>query len=190
MSKTDLHAPFNTFSGTIGKLVYRVVDGKTIVSQRPKRRNVPPSEAALAHQQNFKRASRWAKVTLLDEEKGPFYKALGKKRKITAYAAAVSDFLKPPALEELDLSGYAGHAGDRISFIATDQGSVANATVTILDWDKTVLESGSAVENGPGSGIWTYTALNTLPAGLTVGINVKVSDHPGNTAELAEEKAL
>jgi len=190
MSKTDIHAPFNTFSGTIGKLVYREVDGKTIVALRPKRRKGPPSEAALAHQQRFKRASRWAKAVLLDDEKAPFYRALGKKMKITAYAAAMSDFLKSPTIEELDLSFYAGQAGQRIKFTAEDNGSVVNAMVTISDGDTHVFESGQATEVDPGTGYWTYGAITTIPAGTHVTVTVKVSDRPGNVVELTEEKAL
>lgn len=190
MSKTDVHAPFNTFSGTIGKLVYREVNGKTIVSLRPKRRKGPQSQAALAHQRNFARASRWATAVLQDEESGPFYQALGKKREISARAAAISDFLKPPTLEALDLSEYNGRAGDRIQFTANDNVGIENAMVTISDGDTFVFESGQAVEDEPGMGDWTYTALNTIPGGTAVTISVKVSDRPGNVVEVTEEKAL
>ena len=189
MSKTDVHAPFNTFSGTIGKLVYRNVRGRTIVALRPKRKG-PPSEAALAYQQHFTRGSRWAKAALLDEEKGPFYQALGKKMEISAYAAAMSDFLKVPSLEALDLSGYAGKVGNRIYFEASDNGGLVKAYVTIGDGKSLVYEGGNAVEVEPGTGYWMYTARTAIQAGTPVVINVEVADRPRNVVELTEEKTL
>jgi hypothetical protein len=35
-----------------------------------------------------------------------------------------------------------------------------------------------------------YTAASAIPGGTTVTINVKVSDRPGNTVEVTQEKAL
>ena len=191
MSKVEMHAPFTTFSGTIGKLVYRNVRGKTIVAMRPTRKG-PPSEAALAYQQHFTRGSRWAKAALLDEEKGPFYQALGKKMEISAYAAAMSDFLKRPSLEALDLSEYAGQAGDHIYFMASDNGGVVKAMVTIEYENGNVFENGWAVEVGPGTGYWAYTVQSALPApaGATLRVKASASDRPGNTVEVIEEISL
>ena len=151
MSRVEMHAPFTTFSGTIGKLVYRKVKGKTIVTVKPDA-NRPLSEAEVAHRQDFAQAAAWAKAALQDKELRPFYEALGKQRDIPARAAAISDFLKRPALEALDLSEYTGQAGDRIYFMANDNVGVTDATITISDGDQTVLESGQAVEVDGGTG--------------------------------------
>jgi len=119
-----------------------------------------------------------------------FYEALGKQRDIPTRAAAVSDFLKRPTLEALDLSEYIGQAGDPIYFMASDNGGLVDATVIIGDGIKAVIETGMAVEVDTGTGYWMYTAQSSIPAGTTVAINVKVSDRPGNTVEVSGEKAL
>ena len=189
MSTVELHAPFTTFSGTIGKLVYRKVRGRTIVAVKPDA-NRPLSQAEVAHRQDFAQAATWAKAALQDEELRPFYEALGKQREISARAAAISDYLKRPTLEALDLAEYAGQAGDHIYFMASDNAGLVNAMVTIGDGNGTVFESGPAVEVEPDTGYWMYTAKNDLQVGSTIMINVKGSDRPGHSVEVTEEKAL
>ena len=189
MSRVELHAPFTTFSGTIGKLVYRKVRGKTIVAVKPDA-DRPLSQAEVAHRQDFAQAATWAKAALQDEELRPFYEALGKQRNIPARAAAVSDYLKRPTLEGLDLAEYAGQAGDHIYFMASDNGGLVEATVAIGDGNGTVYESGAAVEIDADTGYWMYDAQSAIPAGTTVTVNVKVSDRPGNIVEVTEEKAF
>jgi len=189
MSRVEMHAPFTTFRGTIGKLVYRKYKGRTVVALKPDA-DRPLSQAEITHRQDFAQAAAWAKTALLDEELRPFYEALGKQRDIPARAAAVSDFLKRPSLEALDLSEYTGQTGDPIYFMTNDNGGVANALVTISDEDGTVLESGEASEVDPGMGYWMYTTQCAIPGGILVLINVKVSDRPGNIAEVTDQKAL
>jgi hypothetical protein len=189
MSTVELHAPFTTFSGTIGKLVYRKVRGRTIVALKPDA-DRPLSQAEVAHRQDFAQAAAWAKAALQDEELRPFYEALGKQREIPARAAAISDFLKRPTLEALDLAEYAGQAGNPIYFMASDNAGLVDATVTITDGNETVFESGAAVEVEPDTGYWMYTTQSDLPAGTPATINVKVSDRPGNIVEASEEKVL
>jgi hypothetical protein len=189
MSRVEMHAPFTTFSGTIGKLVYRKYRGKTIVAVKPDA-NRPLSEAEAAHRQDFAQAATWAKTALQDEELRPFYEALGKQRDIPARAAAISDFLKRPSLEALDLSEYTGQAGDHIYFMASDNAGLVNAMVTIGDGNGSVYESGAAVEVEANTGYWMYNAQNSLGEGTTVVINVKASDRPGHSVEVTEQKAL
>jgi len=119
MSTVEMHAPFTTFSGTIGKLVYRKVRGRTIVAVKPDP-DRPLSQAEVAHRQDFAQAATWAKAAMQDDELRPFYEALGKQRDIPARAAAISDYLKRPTLEGLDLAEFTGQAGDRIYFMAGD----------------------------------------------------------------------
>jgi hypothetical protein len=189
MSTVELHAPFTHFSGTIGKLVYRKVRGKTVVAVKPDA-DRPLSQAEVAHRQDFAQAAAWAKAAMQDEALRPFYEALGKQREIPARAAAVSDFLKRPTLEELDLSEYAGQARDTIYFMASDNAGLVDATVTIGDGNGTVFESGAAVEVEAGTGYWMYTAQSDLPEGSLAAINAKVSDRPGNIVEVTEEKTF
>jgi len=148
------------------------------------------SQAEVAHRQDFAQAATWAKAALQDEELRPFYEALGKQREIPARAAAVSDYLKRPTLEGLDLSEYAGQVGDHIYFMASDNAGLVDAVVTIRDGNGTVFENGEAVEVEADTGYWMYDAQSAIPAGTTVAVNVRVSNRPGNTVEETQEKAL
>ena len=189
MSKVEMHAPFTHYSGTIGKLVYRKYRGRTIVSVKPDP-DRPLSQAQTAQRQDFTQAATWAKAAMQDEELRLFYEALGKKRDIPARAAAVSDFLKRPTLGALDLSEYAGQAGEPIYFMASDNVGVVDATVTITDGNGSVFESGAAVEVDANTGYWMYTAQSAIPEVSLAAISVRVSDRPGNTVEVNEEKAF
>jgi hypothetical protein len=199
MSTVGMHAPFTHYSGTIGKLVYRKYRGRTIVSVKPDA-DRPLSQAEVAHRQDFAQAAAWAKAALQDDELRPFYEALGKQRDIPAprparrsrggRAAAVSDFLKRPTLEALDLAEYTGQAGDPIYFMASDNAGLVDTMVEIGDGNGTVFESGAAVEVDEGTCYWMYTAQSALPAGTPIAVNVKVVDRPGNIVEVSEEKAL
>jgi len=189
MSTIEMHAPFTTFSGTIGKLVYRKYKGRTIVAMKPDP-DRPLSQAEVAHRQDFAQAAAWAKAALQDEELRPFYEALGKQRDIPARAAAVSDYLKRPTLEALDLSEYAGQAGDRIYFMASDNAGLVDAMVTIEYENGNIFENGMAVEVEPGTGYWMYTVQSALPTPATVLVKASVSDRPGNNVEVSEVKAV
>ena len=129
-------------------------------------------------------------AALQDEELRPFYEALGKQREIPARAAAVSDYLKRPTLEGLDLSEYTGQAGDRIYFMASDNVGLVDATVAIGDGNGTIFESGAAVEVDAETGYWMYTAQSDLGEEPLAAVKVSVSDRPGNTVEVSEEKAF
>ena len=191
MSKVEMHAPFTTFSGTIGKLVYRKVRGRTIVAVKPDP-DRPLSQAEVAHRQDFAQAATWAKAALQDEELRPFYEALGKQRDIPARAAAVSDFLKPTLARGAGPVGVCrpGRGPASISWQAITAAWSTRQSRS-RDGNGTVFESGAAVEVETGTGYWMYTAHSTLPASVTVAvINVKVSDRPGNTVEATDEKAL
>jgi len=103
----------------------------------------------------------------------------------------LADFLKRPSIEALDLSEYAGQAGGRIYFMASDNVGVTSALVAITNADGNLFERGVAVEVDAGTGYWMFTAQSSIPTGVTaVVINVRVSDRPGNVVELSEEKAL
>jgi hypothetical protein len=184
-----MHAPFRHYRGTIGDLVYRKVRGKTIVALK-RDADLPLKQGEAAHRQDFAEAATWATTALKDDELRQLYEELGEERNIPARAAAVSDFLKPPSIEGLDLSDYAGQAGNKIYFMATDNVGVINAPVKITDPAGTLFENGAAVEVEENMGYWMYTSTSTIPAGTQAVVSVLVSDRPKRIAEMTEEKAL
>ena len=186
MPKVEMHAPFTAYRGTIGKLVYRKVRGKTIVALKPDA-DRPVSQAEVAHRQDFARAAVWATSAMRNDEMRQIYEELGKERDIPARAVAISDYLVRPSIEPLDLSNYLGQVGQKIYFMAADNVGVVNAQVTISDELGNQFESGIAVELNDAPGFWMYTAMSTVPAGTDARIKVTVNDRPGNITEVTEE---
>lgn len=62
--------------GMLGdQLIFRTVNGRTIVSTKPKKPEVPPSPKQLAQRALFKLAREWAKEQLQDAELAAEWKA-------------------------------------------------------------------------------------------------------------------
>ena len=99
MSSVEMHAPFTHFRGTIGKLVYRKVKGKTVVALKPDA-DRPLSQAETAHRKSFTEAAEWATAALKNDEFRQTYEELGRERDIPTRAAAVSDYLVSPSIEQ------------------------------------------------------------------------------------------
>ena len=189
MSSVEMHPPFKHYRGTIGDLVYRKVKGRTIVAVRPDAdRQLKQAEAA--HRQDFAKAAAWATTILNDDEARHLYEEIGYERDIPARAAAVSDFLKPPFIEGLDLSDYAGQVGHKIFFVATDNVGVIDAQVKITDPSGALFENGAAVEVPETPGYWMYTAKSAIPAGTDAVVTVTVMDRPRHATIVSEEKSL
>ena len=91
---------------------------------------------------------------------------------------------------ELDLSNYAGSAGDKITFRTVDDFGVVSAQVAITKADGTVIESGSASETAPNSGSWSYTATQAVPPGTHVCVTATATDRPGGVGTGQAEKDL
>lgn len=167
-------------SGMFGrKMVFRQVFGRTIVAVAP----APPAGPGSAGQQKcrngFRDASRYAKAILLNPEYKALYASIAKPRHLTAYNAAVSDYLTPPQIHGIDASGYRGHTGDAIRIYATDNVKVTAVEVSITAPDGTRIEAGSALLQ-PGQAYWQYQAT-AHRAGLPgTRITVTASDLPGN----------
>jgi hypothetical protein len=102
----------------------------------------------------------------------------------------VADFFNAPAVDEVDLSGYTGAAGDAIVVRAHDDFEVIGVQVNITDANGQAIESGGAVESPAKSGRWVYTATAAVATGTSVRISVAASDRPGGKGEGTAEKTL
>ena len=172
------------FSGKLGnQLVLRSMNGQTILSNIPYRKNKKPVGKQIETCNRFRRASYWAKSVLSDPEMLAAYREKAGKG-LTAYNVAISDYLNPPVVSEINLSNYNGHAGDKILVTAKDDFRVRNVNVTIAGPGGKELEHG-ACKPGESGIYWHYTATTDTgnPEGLTVSAIAR--DYPGNTANLS-----
>ena len=92
MAKVTLHAPFDRFTGKIGKLSYRWMHGKQTVMKTPDMSKVKWSKAQKAERQRFRKAIAYAKQAMADPKVRAEYEKRGKKANRQPFRVAVSDF--------------------------------------------------------------------------------------------------
>lgn len=167
-------------SGKVGNmLVFSQRNGKTIVSQAPKK-SAEDSDKQKAHKEKFQKAVLYAKSALQDATLKGQYQEIANKRHLSAYNIAVADLLNAPKIEQIDLSAYHGQVGDVIKVRAYDDFKVVSVSVHIYNSDGVLVEEGNATEQGID---WVYTATtqNTDLSGDK--IIVRATDTPHNVSE-------
>jgi hypothetical protein len=185
MAKSNNNVVTYGLSGKIGDLlVFRQVDGKTIVSKMPEKPKTV-SEKQKAQRKRFQQAVIYAQAAIADPETKALYQVAAKKGK-KPVNVAVADFFNAPDIEQIDLSGYAGNVGDRIRIIASDDFAVKSVHVRITNADGSLVEEGNAVQSA--GNLWTYTATQNNDHLEGDKIVVSASDLPGNVTH--EEHTL
>ena len=176
MAKSRNNVVTYGLSGKVGDLlIFRQRDGQTIVSKVPQQ-SKSPSEKQIAQRKRFQQAVIYGKAAVDSPETGAQYKAAAKKGQIPLNVA-VADFFNAPDIQQVDLSGYAGAAGNRILIHVTDDFAVTSVRVGIVNTNGTV-EEGEAVQTV--GAVWTYTATENNDSLASSRITVSASDLPGN----------
>ena len=161
-----------------GQLVYRSVNGETIVSSRPERRRII-SETQKRQNTRFKYATVFAKYAIQDDMLGPIYAEAAARmiRYQNAYTLATADYMKAPEIGDILLEGEA--CGSTLLVEAYNQPQVAKVIIDILTEDARVVTSGEAslTDNGIQ---WKFVLTQDIPEGGSV--LVKAYDLPGNVA--------
>ena len=93
MAKVTLDAPFQRFTGRIGKLSYRWMHGQQTVMKTPDMSRVKWSKAQKANRGRFAEAIAYAKQAMADPKVRAQYEMLAKKADRQPFRVAVSDFL-------------------------------------------------------------------------------------------------
>lgn len=182
MAKTLLNSALKSIRGGLDAWVYRQYGDKLVVSPRPVHGG-PPTAAQATHRERFRLAGAYARDTYADPARRAPYVAVARERGMPITGLMVTDFLKPPTVDAIDLSGYHGAVNDPIAITATDDVGVTAVTVTIQAADETVLEQGAAALT---NGVWVYHATTARTAGQTVTITATAVDRPGHTGEKTE----
>jgi hypothetical protein len=109
-------------SGKLGNdLVFRQVNGQTIVSSAPVKSEKDPSPAQDAHREKFKEAAIYAKSVMQNAGIKKKYLEEARRRKHNnAFAAAVKDYFSAPEIKAIDVSQYSGAIGEKIFIKAVD----------------------------------------------------------------------
>jgi hypothetical protein len=167
-------------SGMLGNVVvYRKQRGQLIMANRPTTRDVLTPNQELA-KSKFLRAVQYAKKQIADPITKAGYQPGANSRYVSAYAAAVADYLKAPQVNAIITPGYAGATGNTIEVRATDNFKIVSVHVALFKADGTLLEQGDALltEGTVDAFIYTATLANAPVVGTKVLVTVR--DKPGN----------
>jgi hypothetical protein len=168
-------------SGMLGDVVvYREQRGRLVMSNRPKKRDVPTDHQKLQGAK-FKRAVAYANGQMkIPEAKAAYDLLIDKTKFASGYAVAMADFLKGPEITGIDASGYNGQIGDLIQINAVDNFKVTDVTVEIRSAANALIEQGPAAQDPQNELSWNFAA--TQPNAQLAGtkIIVKAKDMPSN----------
>jgi hypothetical protein len=182
MAKVKSNVILEGISGKIGgTLVFRRVNGKTILAKAPDMSEREYSPAQTTHLNKFQTAKKYGRELKKNPELKAVYQTRAKGNK-AAYHVAIGDFMNSPKVEQIDLGAYHGQVGDIISIRATDDFQVMGVQVSILAPDGTVLEAGEAVQQGK-SAFWIYTGTTDQSILKDCRVAVRAMDRPGNVTE-------
>ncbi|MBI5302902.1 MAG: hypothetical protein HY868_12260 [Chloroflexi bacterium] len=188
MAKTKLNPILEQVRGQVGDLVFKRYNGETVLTRKPDMEGREATEAQLAAREKFRQATLYGKMVMADPDTKTLYEEEAQDRGVPVFSLTVADFYNAPAVDEVDLSAYAGKVGDEISVHAHDDFAVVGVAVAIARTDGQAIEAGDAVETPPGSGRWVYTAKQAVPTGTAVRVNVTAKDHPGHTSTKSTDK--
>jgi hypothetical protein len=160
-------------------LVFRQLNGQTIVSAKPKKptTRTPKQQEG---QERFRRAVAYAKASMGNPQLKELYATGIGVRCTSAHQVAIADFLNAPCIGAIDASHYKGEVGNTISVNATDDFMIASVQVTIHTADSEVIESGAAAKH-PLDDCWIYTTTQQHAAYTNCQITATATDIPGNS---------
>lgn len=151
--------------------------GQTVISTTPKFSGDRKfTDAQAAQQQKFGEAVAYARDTSTKE---PVYEEKAAGTSKNAFNAATADFLHPPEILEIDLSGYTGKTGEVIRTRVQDDVKVNKVSIVIsTDADQLIEQGAAAADTGLW---WKYTTTANAP-GSNVKVIVHAWDLPGHEA--------
>lgn len=185
MAKVNGNLFLNRLSGSLGDqlIVKKGRGGRTIICAKPTfREDREFSPAQLARQQAFREAAAYART----QKHNPIYIEKAEGTGKCSYNVAIGDYLHPPQILEVDLSGWIGDGGQVLRIRAQDDVQVNQVTVTITDKAGNMVEQGEAVE--VGALWWEYTTTAMVSGNAKV--TVRVLDLPGRATERIEGKVF
>ncbi|MCK9421471.1 MAG: hypothetical protein M0Q38_02630 [Bacteroidales bacterium] len=150
------------YSGIFGNmLLARNRNGKTFMVIPKTKSKKEANENQVNARRKFTLASRYAKTVLQDPDKLVAYTAKSHDG-LSPYILALTDYLRPPFVDQIDTSGYHGNPGDKIGVTAIDDFGLTEVTVRIADL------SGALIEEGPCAfnlitGNYDFTAAVPVP---------------------------
>ena len=179
MGKIIQTLPLGNIQGTLGDIVFvHCADGRILARRRP-----PPrtefTAGELRSQGGLRLGVAYVRKLKANPDAYAAYKSLARELRKRACDLAISDFLSPPDITDVDLAQYSGRAGEKLFIQAIDRTEVISVTVTITDGNEILLEQGTAVLGLPPA-TWIYTVQRDVAPGQVALIHATASDRAGN----------
>src|SRR5215217_6389311 len=169
MSDIEFNETINGYRGAIGKLVFRKVRGRTVVSRKAKS-SKPPTEAQLKQRANMSKAVAYGRLAKGDPALMEYYGPIALQKESSIYQVALQDCLKKSSSKLPDLSKHQDRSGEASQLTALDDTGVASLNVKFVAQDGMLTESGQAAEIDVCSGKWIYTVIQPVAQGTTIFI--------------------
>ena len=184
MSKTTESKLTKSYSGIFGnQVLLKNRRGKSVMTIPPQKTPKPLTEKMDKWRKYFKQAAVYAKDSMQDPEKLAAYTAKARNG-MAPHVVALTDYLCPPYVDEVDVSGYRGNPGDKICVAAYDDFRIVSVGVQIADPAGNVLEEGDCVYN-ISSGRYDFTVTVAVPKLRGVTITATAHDLPAHTGKLS-----
>lgn len=167
--------------GKIGEHYFMNRGGKQILVRCPNRGGHVSKGAQKAGQDRFRLAQQYAKEVNLDPQRRAYYTPFRKGGK-TEYNLALADFLKPPVILNVDVSGYRGKAGNELLVTAMDNIGITRLLVRIENQQGLLREEGDAIKTN-GLDEWTYQVQYDQDWQTGDRVFITAYDNAGNQAE-------
>jgi hypothetical protein len=162
-------------SGKFGsRFVFKQLRGKTIVARHHKH-NGKESALQRDNRSRFKLATQYAKAMMLDPQKKAYYWKKAKKLKLpNAYTAAITDYMRKPKVDDLQVDVRRDVMTVKIHVLKKDF-SIRSIKVSAINKDGATIETGRSPGNLQD---WQYqfaTDANSIAKVVAI-----VQDEPGN----------
>ena len=175
-------SPLHGANGLIGGIIFRTIDGKTIVSayNPPDRRKMKRKETELQriYRSRFAEASRYAKEALKDIDTYEHYKRKAKKLGVpNAYTAAITDFMRKGSIEKIDTSKFE-KKGEVVVKAQKKDLNFANVTLRVAAQNGEVLTLTNATRYG--NDLWSFRYPGKPPRLSEIKLYVEARDRVGH----------
>ena len=188
MAQATLNPVLLRLRGKVGDLIFKNVNGKTVVACKAAMPAYPETEPQRATRHNFRNGILYGKMVMADPVAHSVYAEAAKRRGEPIYSVMIGDFMNAPVVDQIDLSRYNGQVGSEIAVRASDDFGVTEVEVRILASSGEEIEKGFAIESVPNSGLWVYAATVGVPTGSPVHVEATAKDRPGHTGVRVESK--
>jgi hypothetical protein len=181
MGRVRTNNALGTIEGKLGHLAFvHCADGRVLVRMAPVRKAAfTPGE--LRSQSRFARAVAFVRSLRANPGAYALYQHAAQAKRKRACDLALSDFLNPPVIQDVDLSAYSGQPGQAVRIEALDSFAVQAVAVVVKRADGTLLEEGAAALDVT-SGLWLYGTQSAVNAGQILFLEVSAADPAGNVA--------